>query len=80
MCDDSSVFDFDISSDVIYRSTEVLFDMPVGPILPRVETIKSKKYKPLLIKLKFLFIQKKIYFIKVDIKLKHLQEILLILF
>ena len=53
MCDDSSVFDFDISNGVIYGPTEVLFDMPVGPVLPRVETIKSKKYKPLLIKVSF---------------------------
>ena len=53
MCDDSSVFDFDVSSGVIYGPTEVLFDLPVGPVLPRVETIKSKKYKPLLIKVSF---------------------------
>ena len=53
MCDDSSVFDFDVSNGVIYGPTEVLFDLPVGPVLPRVETIKSKKYKPLLIKVSF---------------------------
>ena len=53
MCDDSSVFDFDVSSGVIYGPTEVLFDLPVGPALPRVETIKSKKYKPLMIKVSF---------------------------
>ena len=53
MCDDSSVFDFDITSGVIYGPTEVLFDLPVGPLLPRVETIKSKKYKPLMIKVSF---------------------------
>ena len=53
MCDDSSVFDFDITSGVIYGPTEILFDLPVGPALPRVETIKSKKYKPLMIKVSF---------------------------
>ena len=53
MCDDSSVFDFEITNGVIYGPTEVLFDLPVGPALPRVETIKSQKYKPLLIKVSF---------------------------
>ena len=53
MCDDSSVFNFEISSGVIYGPTEILFDLPVGPVLPRVETIKSQKYKPLLIKVAF---------------------------
>ena len=53
MCDDSSVFDFEITNGVIYGPTEVLFDLPVGPALPRVETIKSEKYKPLLIKVSF---------------------------
>ena len=53
MCDDPSVFNFDVSSGVIYGPTEVLFDLPVGPALPRVETIKSQKYKPLLIKVSF---------------------------
>ncbi len=53
MCDDPSVFNFDISNGVIYGPTEVLFDLPVGPALPRVETIKSQKYKPLLIKVSF---------------------------
>ena len=53
MCDDSSVFDFDITNGVIYGPTEVLFDLPVGPLLPRVETIKSQKYKPLIIKVSF---------------------------
>ena len=53
MCDDPSVFNFDVSNGVIYGPTEVLFDLPVGPALPRVETIKSQKYKPLLIKVSF---------------------------
>ena len=53
MCDDSSVFNFEISSGVIYGPTEILFDLPVGPALPRVETIKTEKYKPLLIKVAF---------------------------
>ena len=53
MCDDSSVFNFEISNGVIYGPTEILFDLPVGPALPRVETIKSQKYKPLLIKVAF---------------------------
>jgi len=53
MCDDSSVFSFEISSGVIYGPTELLFDLPVGPALPRVETIKTEKYKPLLIKVAF---------------------------
>ena len=53
MCDDSSVFDFELTSGVIYGPTEVLFDLPVGPALPRVETNKSEKYKPLLIKVAF---------------------------
>jgi len=78
MCDDPSVFNFDISNGVIYGPTEVLFDLPVGPALPRVETIKSQKYKPLLIKVSFC--PKKIYFINVDIKLQLQLEIQLILF
>ena len=45
MCDDQSVFNFYASSVVIYGPTEVLIDLPVGPALPRVETIKSQKYK-----------------------------------
>ena len=53
MCDDSSVFNFEISNGVIYGPTEILFDLPVGPALPKVETIKSQKYKPLLIKVAF---------------------------
>ena len=53
MCDDNSVFNFEISSGVIYGPTEILFDLPVGPALPRVETIKTEKYKPLLIKVAF---------------------------
>ena len=53
MCDDSSVFDFEITNGVIYGPTQVLFDLPVGPALPRVETIKTEKYKPLLIKVSF---------------------------
>jgi len=53
MCDDSSVFNFEISSGVIYGPTEILFNLPVGPALPRVETIKTEKYKPLLIKVAF---------------------------
>ena len=53
MCDDNTVFNFEISSGVIYGPTEILFDLPVGPALPRVETIKTEKYKPLLIKVAF---------------------------
>jgi len=53
MCDDNSVFNFEISNGVIYGPTEILFDLPVGPALPRVETIKNEKYKPLLIKVGF---------------------------
>ena len=75
MCDDSSVFDFEITNGVIYGPTEVLFDLPVGPALPRVETIKSQKYKPLLIKVSFH--PKKIYFINVDTKLQ-LQLVILL--
>ena len=53
MCDDLSVFDFEITNEVIYGPTEVLFDLPVGPALPRVKTIKSEKYKTFLIKVSF---------------------------
>ena len=78
MSDDPSVFNFDVSSGVIYGPTEVLFDLPVGPALPRVETIKSKKYILLLIKVPFC--TKEIFAINVDIKIQLQQEIRLTLF
>ena len=42
MSDDPSVFNFDVSSEVIYGPTEVLFDLPVGPALPRLKQLNPK--------------------------------------
>ncbi len=53
MCDDNSVFDFEQTNGVIYGPTEVLFDLPVGPALPSVNTKLSQKFKPFVIKVAF---------------------------
>ena len=42
---DIKLFLLDKSSfGVITTGLELLFDLPVGPVLPRVENIKSKKF------------------------------------
>ena len=77
MSDDPSVFNFDVSSGVIYGPTEVLFDLPVGPALPRLKQLNPKIIY-LLIKVPFC--TKEIFAINVDIKIQLQQEIRLTLF
>ena len=53
MSDDESVFTFDIADGIIYGPSEMLINLPIGPVLPKVETTESKKYKPLIIHVTF---------------------------
>ena len=53
MSDDDSVFIFDITDGIIYGPSEMLINLPIGPLLPKVETTESKKYKPLIINVTF---------------------------
>ena len=76
MSDDDSVFIFDITDGIIYGPSEMLINLPIGPLLPKVETTESKKYKPLIINVTFC--PKKNVFINVDIKSLLVQVILLI--